>query len=82
MPHASRARVEAVRAFNRFYTREIGALDEHLLSGPFSLTESRVLYELAHREAPTATALGPTGWHQVVASVEAAAAFELGTAGR
>ena len=58
MTHASRARVEAVRAFNRFYTREVGALDEHLLRGPFSLTESRVLYELAHREAPTATALG------------------------
>ena len=50
--------IEAMRHFNRFYTKQIGVLHEGLLSSRFSLAEARVLYELAHHEQATATELG------------------------
>ncbi|MDN4587718.1 MarR family transcriptional regulator [Xenophilus aerolatus] len=50
------AQVKAVRRFNRFFTRRIGALDPYLGS-ELSLTDVRVLYELAHRSGLSATVL-------------------------
>ena len=50
-------RISTVRRFNRFYTKQIGLLGEGYLETPFSLTEARLLYELAHRERPSATEL-------------------------
>ena len=50
-------RIAAVRRFSRFYTRQLGLLRESLVATRFSLTEARVLYELAHREQVTASAL-------------------------
>lgn len=49
--------VSAVRHFNRFFTRRIGVLREGLLHSPYSLTEARILFELAHEDDLTATAL-------------------------
>ncbi|UKI05285.1 MULTISPECIES: bifunctional helix-turn-helix transcriptional regulator/GNAT family N-acetyltransferase [Variovorax] len=56
-PTADPAAVKAIRQFNRFYTRRIGALDPYLGS-PMSLTDVRVLYELAHRETVVASEIG------------------------
>ena len=49
--------VAAVRAFTRFYTRFVGALDAHYLDSDLSLAEARLLYEIANREAPLAAEL-------------------------
>ena len=49
--------VGAVRRFNRFFTRKIGVLREGLLHSPYSLAESRLLFELANRHSLTAAEL-------------------------
>jgi DNA-binding MarR family transcriptional regulator/GNAT superfamily N-acetyltransferase len=49
--------VAALRAFNRFYTRRIGVLQERLLHTDFTLAQSRLLWELAHHDGVTAATL-------------------------
>lgn len=49
---------EAIRSFNRFYTRQIGVLDEGLLASPYTLTQARVLFELGTRKKATAAEVG------------------------
>ena len=45
-------RAAIIRGFNRFYTHQIGVLQEHLLQSDFSLTEIRVMYELSSCSTP------------------------------
>ena len=57
MARPPRASIESVRSFNRFYTRQIGVLQERLLRTPFSLAEARILYELGIRKSVIASEL-------------------------
>jgi DNA-binding MarR family transcriptional regulator/GNAT superfamily N-acetyltransferase len=52
------ARIAAVRRFNRFYTRQIGVLRKTFLDSPYSLTEARILYEIANDRSTTASEIG------------------------
>lgn len=58
MSNVQTADAEALREFNRFYTRRIGVLEEGLLSSPFTLTQARVLFELAQRGQASANEIG------------------------
>jgi DNA-binding MarR family transcriptional regulator len=46
---------DAIRRFNRFYTRAIGTLPAHVLGSAFTLAEARVLYQISRNERTTAT---------------------------
>ena len=50
MGSVAASQVEAVRAFSRFYTSVIGVLEEGLLRTPYSVTEARIIFELAQRD--------------------------------
>ena len=54
---ADDAAVAAVRGFNRFYTNVIGLLRGKYLDTPYSLTEARLLFELAQRDTSEVTDL-------------------------
>jgi DNA-binding MarR family transcriptional regulator/N-acetylglutamate synthase-like GNAT family acetyltransferase len=78
MSIASEQEVERFRAFNRFHTTLVGALDEHLLDTPYTLTEARVLFELGRcapiemLELRSRTGIDPGYLSRILAS------FELG----
>lgn len=54
---ALEGQIAAVRGFTRFYTRKLGIIEPKLLDSAFTLQEARIMYEIAHRPACTATDL-------------------------
>lgn len=60
MENTASSPIDTMRRFNRFYTQKLGILQEGVLASPFSLTETRILFELAHNDGITATELGKT----------------------
>jgi DNA-binding MarR family transcriptional regulator/GNAT superfamily N-acetyltransferase len=72
----SEEKIQLVRRFNRFYTRRIGLLREGLLDTPFSLTQARVLFEIAHQPGTRSShlaadlALDPAYLSRLLASFE------------
>jgi len=56
-PHALQRQADTLRSFNRYYTMRLGLLRGHYLNSDFSLTEARVLYELAQGSGITAATL-------------------------
>jgi len=75
--------IAEMRRFSRFYTREVGALDTGHLESPYSLTEARLIYEVATRgetqAAEVARAMGvdPAQLSRVVARLKDAGILEL-----
>ncbi|MDQ3913022.1 MAG: bifunctional helix-turn-helix transcriptional regulator/GNAT family N-acetyltransferase [Actinomycetota bacterium] len=70
------AKIDAVRRFNRFLTRKIGVLRDGLLHTPYSLTEARILFEIANREEATSSdfsrelGLDPAYLNRILAGLE------------
>ena len=57
MTKVALSQVDAIRRFNRFYTRQIGVLRQGLFDSPFSLAEARVLFEVGFQREPSASEL-------------------------
>jgi DNA-binding MarR family transcriptional regulator/GNAT superfamily N-acetyltransferase len=58
MTYLTKASIDAVRHFNRFYTRQIGVLKPGMVGSTYTLPEARVIYALGRDGESTATAIG------------------------